>query len=78
MDHLPGGPPAVGPGSVLTLQPGNGHFVQGEDVLVPGVSSRQILHSIEMTAGAQNLGHVGAEVLQDSGEERRVDEGLRF
>lgn len=69
MNHLPGGPPAARSGSVLSPQPGNGHLVQGEDVLVPGVSSRQILHSIEVTTGTQNLGHVGAEVLQDSGEE---------
>lgn len=67
MNHLPGGPPAAGSGPVLSPQPGDGHLVQGEDVLVPGVSSRQILHSVEVTAGAQHLGDVAAEVLQDSG-----------
>lgn len=67
MHHLPGGPPDPGSGSGS----GSGsalHVLQGEDVLVPGVSSRQVLHSVEMTTGAQHLGHVGAEVLQDSGE----------
>lgn len=77
MHHLPGGPPPAGSlsGLTLTLQPRNNHLLQGEDVLVPGVSGRQVLHSVEVTAGAQHLGHVGAEVLQDSGGQRRTDEG---
>lgn len=67
VDHLPGGPPLRDPSLVLIPRPGNGHLIQGEDVLVPGVSGRQVLHSVEVTAGAQHLGHVCAEVLQDSG-----------
>lgn len=69
MHHLPGGPPDPGSrsGSALTL-----HVLQGEDVLVPGVSSRQVLHGVEMTTGAQHLGHVGAEVLQDSGTQSQT------
>lgn len=70
MHHLPGGPrrPVSAPSSALPLQPGRRHLLQGEDVLVPGVSGRQVLHGVEVAAGAQHLGHVGAEILQDSGD----------
>lgn len=64
--HLPGGPPP----SAWVLQPRNRHLLQGEDVLVPGVSSRQELHGVEVAAGAQHFGHVAAEILQDSGQKR--------
>lgn len=65
VDHLPGGPPAQRFGFVPSR---DARLLQGEDVLVPGVSSRQVLHRIEMTTGAQHLGHVDAEVLQNPGE----------
>lgn len=76
MHHLPGGPPTPGScsSSALPPQPRNSQLLQREDVLVPGVSGRQILHGVEMTTGAQHLGHMGAEVLQDSGEQRRKDD----
>lgn len=85
MHHLPGGPrrpvsaPSSAPGSALPLQPGRCHLLQGEDVLVPGVSGRQVLHGVEVAAGAQHLGHVGAEILQDSGDGgSRADEAFGF
>lgn len=78
MHHLPGGPrgpvsarssaPRSAPRSALPPRPGHRHLLQGEDVLVPGVSGRQVLHGVEVAAGAQHLGHVGAEILQDSGD----------
>lgn len=71
--HLPGRPPGSGSGLALILNPRNSHIIQGEDVLVPGVPGREVLHGVEMTAGAQHLSHVGAEVLQDSGEHRGTE-----
>lgn len=68
MDHLPGRPPAPAPGLVGTLESVNRHLIKGEDVLVPGVSSRQVLHGVEMTTGTQNFGHMGTEILQNAGE----------
>lgn len=75
VNHLPGSPPPCGPGRVRTLRPRSGNLLQGEDVLVPGVACRQVLHSVEVTARAQHFGHVGAEVLEDSEESRCRDEG---
>lgn len=60
---LPGAPPGPRPGDL--------HPLQREDVLVPGVAGREVLHGVEVSAGAQHLGHMGAEVLQDSAGPRR-------
>lgn len=40
-------------------------LLKGEDVLVPGTAGRQVLHGVEVSAGAQNLRHMTAQVLQD-------------
>lgn len=68
MDHLSGGPPVQKPGSVWSR---DNHLLQGEDVLVPGVSSRQELHRVEVTTGTQNLGHMDTEALQNPGEDQQ-------
>lgn len=62
---LPGAPPS-GPA------PGwHHHLLQGEDILVPGAAGRQVLHGVEVSAGAQDLGHVAAQVLQDPAGDSR-------
>lgn len=71
MHHQPGAPPTRTSGVTR-------HLVHGEQVLVPGVSGRQELHGVEMAAGAQNLGHMGAEVLQNSGPETQINELISF
>ncbi|KAG7222965.1 hypothetical protein INR49_029187 [Caranx melampygus] len=66
VNHLPGGPPAIGSSWVLTLRPRNSNLLEGKDVLVPGVTCREVLHGIEVTAGAQHFGYSGQRAVTSS------------
>lgn len=48
------------------------HVFQGEDILVPGATGRQVLYGVEVSAGSQDLGHMAAQVLQDPTADSRV------